>query len=447
MKFHWQQIYFLVFVCLLVNVDFARTQETLSLQEALQAALNNNPTVSGVEADVSAAEADVWNAYTDFLPQVTVNGSYTRFEEPNIIIPIHEVGVFPPLDDRIYEGNIRARIPIFNGGRTLFSTQAARAELAAKRARKKEAAVNLLENVATLYLKAYRLSDQQQIIYRQLQALEQRRHEVKICVTEGRASQNDLALLESSLESSRSDSLELHSRMRNLHTQLGQLLGRKQAVVPKRETVQSHKIPQSLQPSLNESVTGQAGPQLQQAKQLLEKSTSMATAAKLSFMPRLDGFAQYTYRTGEENWDPVGEWAAGLSLNIPIFNGGSRIAEIQSSRRRTKAAEMRYKAAELEQNALLTSTYESWSSIRMQKQRLERAVQNKNDYVKSRQELYNDGRLPLSALLTQENELLDLQLKLKAKMYDEKEQVIRFFAVTGQLTQEDIITIFKGETK
>ena len=54
-------------------------------------------------AQVDAFKASVSQATGSFLPQLYANAGYTRYEEPNIITPIHQLGVFPPLDDEIYE--------------------------------------------------------------------------------------------------------------------------------------------------------------------------------------------------------------------------------------------------------------------------------------------------------------------------------------------------------
>ncbi|MBD3225658.1 MAG: hypothetical protein GF313_13095, partial [Caldithrix sp.] len=366
---------------------------------------------------------------------------------PNIITPIHEVGVFPPLDDRIYEGNIQARVPIFNEGRTLMATRTAKTNLATTRAQHTEKIMGIMQNVSILYLKAYRLRDQQQFVHRQLQAFRQRYYEVKMRVQEGRQSTNELALLKSSLQGASSDSLELSSQLQTVYIQLGQLLGRNNPVMPMQKSKLPVTIPQTLRLSLDEAVLSQTGPRLRQAKLQMKKSQTMATTAKLSFLPKLDGFARYTYRTGENNWDPVGEWAAGVSVSIPLFNGGSRITKLKTAQAGAKAAAMHYQSAMQQQNAYLTDIYQRWQSIHSQKQKLQEAVQKKSYYVHSRQDLYKEGRLPLSSLLIQENELLDLQLEYKKKMYDEKEQIIRFYAILGQMNQQKIIHLLKGEAK
>ncbi|MBD3226008.1 MAG: hypothetical protein GF313_14875, partial [Caldithrix sp.] len=195
MKHKWQYIYLGLLASMTVGLHILTAQNQLSLKDALEEAMQKNPTLASLEENVSAAKAEVWTSRTGHFPVIAANGNYTRFEEPNIITPIHEVGVFPPLDDRIYEGNIQARVPIFNEGRTLMATRTAKTDLATAQAQHTEKIMGIMQNVTILYLKAYRLRDQQQFVHRQLQALRQRYYEVKMRVQEGRQSTNELALL------------------------------------------------------------------------------------------------------------------------------------------------------------------------------------------------------------------------------------------------------------
>lgn len=86
--------------------------EKMSLSQALEMALANNPHIAMIKGQREAADAKVWEAKGAFLPQILVSAGYTRYEEPNIIVPIHQVGVFPPLDDQIYESSLQVKIPL-----------------------------------------------------------------------------------------------------------------------------------------------------------------------------------------------------------------------------------------------------------------------------------------------------------------------------------------------
>ena len=91
-------------------------QRTMTIVEAIDSSLSVNPQLLLTNAQMDASRASVRQATASLLPQLYANAGYTKYEEPNIIIPIHEIGVFPPLDDEIYEANLQLSVPIFDGG-------------------------------------------------------------------------------------------------------------------------------------------------------------------------------------------------------------------------------------------------------------------------------------------------------------------------------------------
>ena len=82
-----------------------------------------------------------------------------------------------------------------------------------------------------------------------------------------------------------------------------------------------------------------------------------------------------------------------------------------------------------------------WQSARRQQAYLEEAVLQKEEFVMSQQAVYQSGRIPLSELMSQETELLQLNMRERSLSYTERRNAINYYSAAGQLTEEIIYNI------
>ncbi len=92
----------------------------------------------------------------------------------------------------------------------------------------------------------------------------------------------------------------------------------------------------------------------------------------------------------------------------------------------------------LEQRASLEISYLKWNAARERRLALARAAESKQKYVEASRKLYREGRISLSELLTQETELLALQLQEKELRYTEQRVILDYHALIGNLTTENV---------
>lgn len=418
----------------------------MNLSQVLKTALQKNPAVVATRWQKKATEKKVWEARSGFLPQVRVSAGYTRYQEPMIITPIHQMGMFPPLDDRIYDANLQLRLPIFSGGRTLANNKAAKAAAKESGAQGILIETQIVKNIVDIFLQAQELRDKHELIAQRLYALRERRRELSLLHREGRISDADFALMDASLQSTLADSLQIESVRSQLSVRLGQLIGRGQPVIPDVTGLSSTDdiLPEAdllpNQATIEEEVSG---PEIRKAQAQLARARAMKSLAARSFLPEISGFYTYAYRSGGTNWDPIGEWAAGISIQLPLFEGGRRIAGLGAASAAEKAAAAGLENARLQQKAALNIAYRQWDSARKRRRMIAAATQSKQKYVEANRKLYQAGRLPLSELLTQETELLMLQIQERELRYNEQQALIDYHARMGDLTIENVEKILR----
>lgn len=404
----------------------------MTITEALERALRKNPIMESVRAQRDVTEARIGLAKSDFFPQIVVSSRYTRYKEPNIIIPIHRTGVFPPLDDDLYETTTQVRVPLFSGGRTVAATRAARASAAESGALEALTENRLIESIAQVYIQSHELQDKKSLIISRLNQLRQRNREMMLLLSEGRVTSADLALVTSSIESTRSDSLELASGFYQLSIRLGQLLGMNTPVLPLMPAQDASPKEVPLPPSRAVDALV-AGPGLRMALAQLERAQALHAQASRSFWPEVSGFASYFMRSGSD-LDMVGEWAVGLNVSLPVFDGGQRIASVRAAKASVKAAEQGRQSALQAQNAMLQITLEQWRIASIRQQHLTQAVVTRLRSVTAQRQMYEAGRISLSELLTQETELLQLQMNEREVIYAGRLAVLNYYATAGTLT-------------
>jgi len=83
----------------------------LSLDDALQIALKNNPELLAVEQSRKASKTSLWNTYLSILPSATVNRSDTFYDETQVIMNS------PTEFDATTNYNLLVNQPVFNGGK------------------------------------------------------------------------------------------------------------------------------------------------------------------------------------------------------------------------------------------------------------------------------------------------------------------------------------------
>lgn len=401
-----------ILACLTVGLGLvpsairAEVIETVNLSDALTEAISANPVLAAATYDSTVDQFLVKEARADLFPEISAIGGYSRYEEPNIVLPIHEAGVFPPLDDDIYEGRIELHVPLFDGGRRRALVEATEASATSTSARADVTRMEIVAGVSRLFLEASRVEAGAVLVSARLVVLRQRHREIQTLMNEGRASSADLSLVEASLAEVVADSLELDSQRIEISLRLALWLGSDTPVKP----VVTAAVDATGSVSFLEAVPVEAAPRIREAEGRLEQASARYAAAAKAYWPELTGFAAVLSRSGDD-LDFTSEWSAGVAVRMPLFTGGRRSASKKAAAAARMAAERRYLAVQLELQTNERAAIARWRSANSRQAALSQAAENKFISVSAQRELQAAGRLTLAELLTQETELLNMQLK------------------------------------
>lgn len=142
--------------------------ETLTLEQAVETALRNNPGLKAADAQVDAARAGVLRSASGFLPKVTISETFSRSDNPLMVFgtklnqEIVSPADFNPLTinnpEPISNYNTRLAVmqPIFNGGREYLGVRQSRlardASLKERERARQETVYNVIKSYYGLLL-------------------------------------------------------------------------------------------------------------------------------------------------------------------------------------------------------------------------------------------------------------------------------------------------------
>jgi outer membrane protein TolC len=426
-------------VSLLANAN----NKELTFWEAMELALQNNRSLGAAEWRLKGAGYSVREAKSDYLPFVSLDSGITRHENPTMVTSIQQTGVFPPLDDTIYETRLSVLFPLFNGFRTRAKVHAAKAGADEATAIKNLTESELIRGITDLFLSNEELTDVQSLVEANLRGLEIRIEEMNQLLIEGRVSPAELALVTSSADLLRVELADLASRQDYIASRLMLLLSLEQRFPLARLSIDENRLEDiaglsdELEPSLQDNN------QIIMAKAQLDRTKALYRLSKSTFFPEISGFGMYNLRAGQD-LDHFGDWTVGIRLSYRLSVGGKQYAQTKSSYSMVRASELTLQSAEQNMQAELDNLRDQWHYSRQSQELVTKSLLNMQKVAAAYESLYNEGRVTLSELMTKENELLQLSIREKEMLYRQLEILISYHYTAGTLTKEQIQNLFGG---
>ncbi len=358
------------------------TQEpaTLSLSDAVALSLKRNTEIKASRETVESVRCGVRASYGKFMPQVTVEGKYTRINEPididlnpiraamigvdvatlqaaGVTNPLILAGfrsnlenVLPPFTTRVQkEGfyNLTATLtqPVFAGGKLTANTAAKKEELDVARDNDRATRNKVITDVATGYFRVQFMKDLVQIREEVAEGIAEHQANAQKLLNEGIISKAakmraDVALAEAKRDHSRAlKDLELAEIL--LKNALGDKDGSYDLTTALHMTDEPGTVESFIEKGLRDN------PSLTTLSHRSRQLTQKGKAARAEFLPTIALFGRYEiYDRDLTLLEP--EWAAGAVARINVFSGGSDANEIRSVKRQKAAlADMAENAAGL----------------------------------------------------------------------------------------------------
>lgn len=410
-----------------------------TLEDALSAAYTSNPTLAAERAALRATDEAVPQAISGWRPNVSLGVNYgqTRIESET---PTSLFG----FGNQVFENNrtvnpfgVQGRVqqPIFRGGRTLYGTRQAEAQILAGREQLRQTEQSVLLAAVSAYMDVLRdeavldlNQNQVEVLKRQLEASQDR-------FRVGEITRTDVAQSEARLSFAVSNVASAQAQLTASRAAYERVVGRAPGTLE--EPPPLPPLPSSELDARN--IALDINPTLLASRYAEEASRQAIKVARGSLLPSADVLLDYQH--GEDQ-SAVGDMSTRYSvtgqLNVPLYQSGSAYSRLRQARQVNSQNRIQIVEA---RRAVVEQVANSWESLRSAKSSIragrEQVRANEIALEGVRQEAAVGSRTTLD-VLDAEQELLLSRVSLVRSERNEYVAAYQLLASTGQLTAQQL---------
>ena len=432
-----KQFYYLLICLLLIPVTSYSQTESISLEEAIEIALENNYQLKQAENNLDLAESTLNSEYADFLPTVSGSLSGSRTTGQQFIFDRFNEGLDPFVDitSQSISGSVGANIPLFEGFNNINSLRASQNDKISREERLQRARENVIFNTASRYLQVLLDIQLLEIARENLVTSNRQLEQVDAQVEVGSRPTVDLYNQEAQVAS---DELIVTQRENSLN--ISRLLLIRQLQI---DPTGDYEF---VVPDLSDDIT--TGLSMYELNDLLDRALMNRSdikaeladieslryrlkIAKGSLFPTLSARASISSRYSDQYslagqdvsfsdqfFDQQVNRSIGLSFNLPIFNNWNRMINIQSSKVQLKNAELSLENSRLQVVQEVTQAFNDYKSYVQEYESAQKSLIANERAFESQQQRYNVGASTLIELSQAQANYVEAQSNFTQAKYN-----------------------------
>jgi outer membrane protein TolC len=333
-----------LFFSLLAGPVAAQAPTSLTLQQCLQIGAEQHPAPAAARAGVAAATAAIGEAQAPLYPQVDVTAGYHRWQRraflpAGLTLPGRPMpDLIGPLDD--WNGALTSRVLLFDSGERRAVVDAAKARRAGAEADTTTIVADVRLNIQAAFYGLAAASDVQAVAAKNLERAEAHQRLAEARYAAGAVPRADVLRTQAEVATARLLVINAGSRVRVATGRLNSAMGRPaetplaiDAPPPTPTPPSGTPFDQILQRALAHR------PELASGEKRTEAARASVAAARATRAPKIRADGAFGWRDTLFVPD-TREWQAGLSIDLPLFDAGSRkrrLARSQSELTREEA--------------------------------------------------------------------------------------------------------------
>lgn len=374
--------------------------KALSLAEAVDYALRNNPSILSAIADQEALKEQVSQSWGNYLPRVDFRGEIgpehtEKSGKSDASLATHDYG-------------LSLTQTLFDGGATNSIVGRSNALYKAARFRTEELQSRIALNATESYLELYRLRSLLPIMNSNEEMHQIFLSDAKEKFQGGGGSKTEVTQINSSLISAKNRHLTIKGKVIDAMARYQRVIGVEPEIVELTPPPVS-TIPADLQDSIHSA---------RENHPLILSMTSTLKAAKeekdgsyASMLPTLDlSLNSNDKKNSSGSSSSESNWSALLQVNYNLFRGGADKANIRESARKLIKAEedLRQAREKSDENVRL-----AWNALSLAKKRLninQQQLENAEEQLEESREQFELGNSTKLEILSSENQLMQARI-------------------------------------
>jgi outer membrane protein len=375
----------------------------LALEDCLRLAGEKHPALAAAQAGVAAAGEAVGEAEAPFYPQLDLNAGFHRWQRraflpAGLSIPGRSIpDIIGPLDD--WNGGLVSRVTLYDFGERRAGVDAAKARRAGAEADATATRADVRLNVHAAFYTLAAARDLQAVAAKNLARTEAHRNLADVRQKSGAVPQADVLRTEAEVAAARLQLITAESRVRIATGRLNTAMGRA-AETPLAIAAVATAAPPPARPELEAAVDRALAqrPEIASSEKRTEAARATVTAARAARSPRIRADAAFGWRDTALLPD-TREWQAGLSIDLPVFDAGSRARRVARSKAELAREEAAFENRRLQVRDEVWSTAaeleRAWASIAAN----ETGVRASEESLRIVRERYERGAAVITDLL------------------------------------------------
>lgn len=299
----------------------ARSGERLTLQQCVDIALQRNPSIFAAEYAVNAADARVGQAQSAYYPQVGLAGTYSKYS----LTTASNNGSL-----NLYQGNAALTQNIYDFGKTPSQVRVQRLNENAARSDKRNTVSLVVFGVKQAYYNFLQAEKNKEVAIETVKLTQDQLDQAKGFFDAGVKSRYDVTTAEVNLSNAKLAQIRAENGVQVARVTLKNSIGAPD--LPDftiEDTLAFHKTPVTFDDAVQRAYVNR--PDLQSVLAREEAFKESVSLARTGHYPTLTGNASYT-RAGETFVPEPSGWSAGVTLNIPLFNGFLTTYQVKEAR-------------------------------------------------------------------------------------------------------------------
>lgn len=417
----------------------------VSLEQAVNIALKNNPTVHAATAYANAAQHAIDVAKAGYLPNLNFSEGFTRGNNPvyvfgtlltqrqftasNFALPF--LNVPPPIDN--FRTQFSASMPLYDFGRTSGRVKGARIQAKGLQENADRTQQSVVFDVVHAYLNGLLAREQVQVTKSAVKMAQADLARARAREQQGLAVASDVLSAQTQLAQAKENLIQAQNSVAISQAALNVAMG-----VPEDASTQTEgklaavKVNVGNLASMQQQALKQR-PDYREAQLQAKNAHNSVSLARKAYMPRVDIMGSWekdnqTFATRGGN-----NWVAGATLTFNIFDGGARRAHVAESR----AYEQRAQAMLSRMgSAVRLQVREAYLNLNAARQRVEVSRDSANQAEESLRILrnrYDAGLATIMDVLRAETMRTSAQNNHLSAVYDYRLAFAALELATGEL--------------
>jgi len=408
----------------------------LTLRQCLTTALAKNPAVLEARLGIKSADESIISAKGKHWPRLSIDGSYTRRQEPFPYIQAQAITIPAHFSDEWSYIGVAMTIPLYQGGQISTGVSLAEVRRDMQRLTVNQTKNDIIANTVNTYNKILQLQALRRASHAQVKAMEEQTKNTNLLLEVGRAARVDLLKVEVQLANEQQRLLTIDEGLKTTGATLRYLMGE--------ETGPENPLPVLADPltagnfiadyKSGLTLARQQRPEYLSAKKGVEEAGLNKRLALGKMLPTINFYAADMKSTSYGPWYDDNMWAGGLTLTIPLFDR-SLYADLSRERIQMERASQRLFAADNQLGLDLATAVASLGESRNRVTATEKAVTQAEESFRIEQQRYENGAGSMADFLMAQAASIQAASNYTQALFDYNAALVAYRKATGTLEE------------